>query len=93
MKNKEMKVSTLLEEKSRLESEISQTVKVISVLNGGDEIFGESGTVGVYSGHEYRFKVEREVMLKAAEEMLEIKRKALEPVSKKLEAIELMLSD
>lgn len=96
MSGKTTSISRLLKEQRALQEEINRVKDVISSLNGELATgynFMDGGIVGVYTSHrEFRFSATKEVMLAAATAMLNHYETEIEPINKKLEAIELMLS-
>lgn len=96
MENKDMKVTSLLNDKRELEMQIDRTINAIKCLKGelaNSYNFNDGGTVGIYSdSQEFRISATKEVMLVAVTKMLEHYESELEPINKKLEAIELMLN-
>lgn len=97
MKNSEMKITELLNAKSDLEGRIARLERQADALNGksGSKSYdcGECPTVEIYAPNQtYRSEIDSDLLLNAVEVKIERLESELEPVTKKLDAIELMLN-
>lgn len=97
MKNEEMKVTGLLEKKGNLEYRIGLLRKQLLSLKGGFETSswncGEQPTVEIYAhGKTFRSEIDSYLLMTAVQSQIERLEKELDPIIKKLDAIELMLN-
>lgn len=93
MKNELMTVSKLLEEKKSIEAKLAKLQSAREGLqdeNGVSRYDGE--TKVMVSGYARSFKIEKEVMIDVIDKKIDLVLLELEPISKKLDAIELMLN-
>lgn len=97
MKNKEMKVTELLGNKRDLESDLSALRGALSAIknevDGSGCNFDDKGSASIYArNHQYRFEIDRDLIQVAVEAKIQRVKEELEPIQKKLDAIELMLN-
>lgn len=97
MENSEMKVTELLEGKRNMESKLSGLESALSAIDRStgdtERNFPDTGTASIYTHrHEYRFQIDSDLIKLAVEQKIKRLESELEPIQKKLDAIELMLN-
>lgn len=96
MKNEEMKVTELLKEKQHIEGCIARLVNQLRSLKrefDRSNNCSDCPTVEIYSrAKSFRSNIDSGLLITAVESQIETLQKQLEPIVKKLDAIELMLN-
>jgi predicted RNase H-like nuclease (RuvC/YqgF family) len=96
MKNEEMKVTELLKEKQSIEGCITRLLTQLRSLKRElheSNNCSDCPTVEIYSSAKsFRSNIDSELLITAVERQIEMLQKQLDPIVKKLDAIELMLN-